>query len=107
MFGFSVGEILFIAFIAILLFGNEKLPQNMKKFLKGWNQTKKVAQDLQKSWHEVKYDIKNNVELLEEKTANSEPIAESSKTPAPIVAKPANYIVSQEEIDSHQTSASS
>ena len=74
MFGFSAGEMLLIVLIALLLFGNEKLPQNIKKFLKGWNQTKKVAFDMQKSWHEIKLDLKNNVELydsIETKIENS------------------------------------
>ncbi len=96
MFGFSAGEMLLIAFIALILFGNEKLPQNIKKFLKGWNQTKKVALDMQNSWHEIKTDIKNNVDLLEE-----DPSVLKSKK---IEVKMAHYNVSQEEIDSFQTS---
>ena len=87
MFGFSAGEILLIALIALLLFGNEKLPQNIRKFFKGWNQSKKVLFDMQKSWHEIKLDLKNNVEIYDEKI---------------IAIKPVNDIVSQDEIDTHQ-----
>ena len=104
MFGFSAGEILFIALIALLLFGNEKLPQNIKKFFHGWNQTKKTALDLQRSWHEIKLDLKENLDFEEEKkllTGLNQDLA-SSNIKTPIVAKPLAQIVSQDEIDAHQ-----
>jgi len=100
MFGFSAGEMLLIVLIALLLFGNEKLPQNIKKFLKGWNQTKKVAFDMQKSWHEIKLDLKNNVELYDSGEIKIENSGE--KTALNGCAKPVNPIVSQDEIDTHQ-----
>lgn len=104
MFGLSAGEILLIALIALLLFGNDKLPQNIKKFLKGWNQTKKVAFDLQKSWYEIKHDIQSNVELYDENQLLAENINQNHKQS--VIIKPVDNIVcqeivSQEEIDLH------
>jgi Sec-independent protein translocase protein TatA len=103
MFGFSMGEILLIALIALLLFGNEKLPQNIKKFVKGWNQSKKVVVDLQKSWNEVKLDLKSNIDPLEEKKLPLNQEKQGKKEEqlsSDISVKVADHIVSQEEIDS-------
>ena len=104
MFGFSFGEILFISFLALLLFGNEKLPQNIKKFFRGWNQTKKVALDLQKSWYEVQLDLKSKVELLEDNTSShgEKNLENSEKKFLKPVVKPMENLVSQDEIDSHE-----
>lgn len=100
MFGFSAGEVLLIALIALLLFGNEKLPHNMKKFLNGWKKTKKVVFDLQKSWHEVKIDLTNDIEKYDEKSGKTNAAGEGSISQ--IAIKPVHNIVSQEEIDAHQ-----
>lgn len=67
MFGFSGSEILLIAVIALILFGNDKLPENMKKMIKGLNQAKKVTRNVQDSWQEVKNDVQNSFLLEEEK----------------------------------------
>ncbi len=67
MFGFSGGEILLIALIALILFGNDKLPENMKKMIKGFNQAKKVAKDVQNSWQDVKNDVQRSINFEEEK----------------------------------------
>lgn len=100
MFGLSGGEILLIGLIALLLFGNDKLPQNIKKFFHGWNQTKKVATDIQRSWHEIKLDIKNNIDLEEEKAFLASHIETNTSLPLP--QKPKIATVSQEEIDSYK-----
>lgn len=105
MFGFSAGEILLIGLIALVLFGNENLPQNIKKFLKGWNKTKKVAADLQKSLHDIKLDITNNISFEDEKELLQKPIKEINHTlQANAAIKPVQNIVSQEEIDNYQSS---
>ena len=70
MFGFSGSEILLIAVIALILFGNDKLPENMKKMIKGLNQAKKVTRNVQDSWQEVKNDVQN-IFLLEEERKSS------------------------------------
>lgn len=67
MFGFSGGELLLIVLIALILFGNEKLPENIKKMIKGVNQAKKVAKDVQVSWQEVKIDLQKSIHLEDEK----------------------------------------
>ena len=67
VFGFSGSEILLIAVIALILFGNDKLPENMKKMIKGLNQAKKVTRNVQDSWQEVKNDVQNSFLLEEEK----------------------------------------
>ncbi len=78
---FSLGgsEILVLAFIALLLFGNKNLPQTMKKMVKGLNEVKKVASDAQRSWHEVRDDMTRQIMLEEaEEEAKSE-LAEIKK----------------------------
>lgn len=104
MFGFSGGEVLLIALIALVLFGNEKLPENIKKMVKGLNQAKKVARDVQSSWQEVKSDVQRSINFDDEKQeilSLVEPISiddnefKSNKiTPTPSVDS-----VPQQEID--------
>lgn len=67
MFGLSAGELLLIGLIALVLFGNEKLPENMKKMLKGWKEARKVTTNIQRSWYEVKSDIERDIYLEDEK----------------------------------------
>ncbi len=86
MFGFSSGELLLIASIALILFGNEKLPENIKKFINSWKKAKKATQEIQNSWLEIQSEVQNLVQKNEA---------------IPIPKAPIN-IVSQDEIDSHQ-----
>jgi Sec-independent protein translocase protein TatA len=60
---FSLGgsEILVLAVIALLLFGNKNLPENMKKMVKGLNEAKKVANDAQRSWTEIRNDVTRQI----------------------------------------------
>lgn len=78
MFGFSSGELLLIVLIALILFGNDKLPENIKKMIKGLNQAKKVAKDVQNSWQEVKIDVHRSIMLEEESTQIKSMIAEAN-----------------------------
>ena len=105
MFGFSGGEILLIALIALILFGNDKLPDNMKKMIKGLNQAKKVAKDVQVSWQDVKNDVQRSINFEEEReevralvksaTINLDEEQVSNE----IYPIPANFSVPQQEID--------
>lgn len=67
MLGLSAGELLLIALIALVLFGNDKLPENMKKMLRGWKEARKITTSVQRSWYEVKSDIERNIYLEDEK----------------------------------------
>ena len=87
MLGLSFSEILVIAVIALILFGNEKLPQNIKKFAQGFTKAKSFLFDVNHSWQEVKADIKKNI-ILEEETKQLKELT-----------KPIE-IVSQDEVDS-------
>ncbi|WP_186646465.1 Sec-independent protein translocase subunit TatA/TatB [Fluviispira vulneris] len=110
MFGFSGGEILLIAFIALILFGNDKLPENMKKLLKGLNQAKKVASDVQQSWHEVKTDVQRSINLdlekqeLLELTKPVEFDYNMNIADIPHYEHPKDEIVPQDEIDDFHNS---
>jgi Sec-independent protein translocase protein TatA len=61
MFGLGMGEIILIAIIAIVLFGTDDLPKNLRKVAKGVNDIKKVAGDAQRSWNEVKDDVTRTI----------------------------------------------
>ena len=61
MFGLGGGEILVIVVIALVLFGKEDLPQTLKKMSKGFNEFKKVANDAQRSWNEVRDDVARTI----------------------------------------------
>ncbi len=87
MFGLSISEIFIIALIALILFGNEKLPENLKKFAHGFSKAKSFFFDVNHSWNEIKTDIKKNI-IFDDETAKLKELT-----------KPIE-IVSQEEIDS-------
>ena len=61
MFSLGGSEILLLALVALVLFGNQSLPANMKKLVKGLNEVKKVAGDAQRSWNEVRDDITRQI----------------------------------------------
>lgn len=67
MFGLSASEILVIGVIVLVLFGNEKLPENLKKFVQGFSKVKSFLFDINHTWQEMKHDIKKNIELEDEK----------------------------------------
>lgn len=91
MFGLSGGEILLIALIAIVLFGNEKLPEHLKQFFQRWRQAKNVINNVQNSWHDLKRDVEYGLTTEKNKPENHA-----------IAPKIAQEVVSQEEIDSVQ-----
>jgi Sec-independent protein translocase protein TatA len=105
VFGFSGGEILLIALIALILFGNDKLPDNMKKMIKGLNQAKKVAKDVQISWQDVKTDVQRSINFEEEKEevralVKSATIdLDEEYVNDSIYPIPANFAVPQQDID--------
>ena len=61
MFGLGMGEIVLIVIVAIVLFGTDDLPKNLRKMAKGVNEFKKVASDAQRSWIEVKDDVTRTI----------------------------------------------
>lgn len=61
MFGVGGGEILVIALVALLLFGTDDLPKNMRKFMKAWNDFRGVTNDLQRSWLDVRDQVTRDI----------------------------------------------
>lgn len=61
MFSLGGSEILVLGILALLLFGNKNLPENMKKMVKGLNEVKRVANDAQRSWHEIRDDVTRQI----------------------------------------------
>ncbi|WP_338636355.1 twin-arginine translocase TatA/TatE family subunit [Spirobacillus cienkowskii] len=103
MFGFSGSEILLIAVIALILFGNDKLPENMKKMIKGLNQAKKVTRDVQNSWQEVKNDVQSSLLLEEEKKEINDIAQKISSLEADINSVEfQSEDIPQQEIDAYQ-----
>lgn len=82
MFGLGSGEILVIALIALLLFGKEDLPKTVRGISKRVNEFRKMANDAQRSWNEIRDDVTRT--LLEEpdKKKAEPPKAESETPPA-------------------------
>ena len=56
MFGIGGGEIIFIIFIALMLFGTDKLPEAVRTFAK-------VMATLKNATNEIKSEIQKNVDL--------------------------------------------
>ncbi len=106
MFGLSGGEILLIALIALILFGNEKLPENMRKLMKSFHQFRKTFGSFHQSWQEVKKDLHESIQFQEEKaeilelkkkvTALQHEFGISESSPQ------LPHTISQEEIDTYQ-----
>ena len=61
MFSLGGSEILVLAVIALLLFGNKNLPENMKKMVKVLNEVKKVTNEAQRSWTEIRNDVTRQI----------------------------------------------
>jgi sec-independent protein translocase protein TatA len=57
----SMTEILFIAFIAFLLFGTKKLPEVAKGLGKGYREFQKAADEIKSEISKVTDDIKDEV----------------------------------------------
>jgi Sec-independent protein translocase protein TatA len=79
MFSLGGSEILVLAFIALILFGNKNLPQTMKKMVKGLNEVKKVANEAQRSWTEVRDDLTRQVMLEEAEDEARKQLSEIKK----------------------------
>lgn len=61
MFGIGGGEILIIAVIAVVLFGTDDLPQNLRKFMKMWNDFRGATNDLQRGWFDVRDKVTRDI----------------------------------------------
>jgi Sec-independent protein translocase protein TatA len=61
MFGVGGGEILVIALVALILFGTDDLPKNMRKFMKAWNDFRGATNDLQRSWLDVRDQVTRDI----------------------------------------------
>jgi Sec-independent protein translocase protein TatA len=61
MFGVGGGEILVIALVAVILFGTDDLPKNMRKFMKAWNNFRGVTNDLQRGWLDVRDQVTRDI----------------------------------------------
>ena len=61
MFNIGSGELIIIALIAIVLFGKEDLPATLRKFTKGFAQFKKISNEAQRSWVEVRDDMAKTI----------------------------------------------
>lgn len=64
MFGIGFGEIIIIAMLALVLFGQDDLPANIRKAANGLKEFRKVTSNAQRAWHEVRSDMART--LLEE-----------------------------------------
>ncbi|MEY2988403.1 MAG: hypothetical protein RJB13_1924 [Pseudomonadota bacterium] len=79
MFGIGGGEILIIAVVAVVLFGTDDLPKNLRKFMKVWNDFRGATTDLQRGWFDVRDKVTRDI--LNEST-NAHPMIESKENKA-------------------------
>ncbi|NBW80168.1 hypothetical protein EBR21_00290 [bacterium] len=77
MFGVGGGEIVVIALVALILFGNEDLPKNMKKVVEAWNKFRGVSNDLQRSWLNVRDQVTRDL------LSDEHPRPSETDSPAP------------------------
>lgn len=75
MFGIGGGEILIIAVIAVVLFGTNDLPKNLRKFMKMWNDFRGATHDLQRGWLDVRDKVTRDI--LSEDSTHHHPIPET------------------------------
>jgi Sec-independent protein translocase protein TatA len=75
MFGIGGGEILIIAVIAVVLFGTDDLPKNLRKFMKMWNDFRGATHDLQRGWLDVRDKVTRDI--LNEESGSHQPVPES------------------------------
>lgn len=105
MFGLSMGEVVFLTLLALILFGNEKLPENLKKFLNGWQKFRKTSLDVQRSWYSFQADLQHHVNAMPDPAtdaAQTPALADSGKSSATISVKPLEHLVEQDDIDAYQ-----
>jgi Sec-independent protein translocase protein TatA len=69
MFGIGGGEILLIALVAVVLFGTDDLPKNMKKFVNFWRDFRGVTNDLQRGWMDVRDQVTRDI-MMERSSAH-------------------------------------
>ena len=85
MFGIGTGELLLIAFIALLVLGPERMPQLMRDVGKAMNDLRRTSEGLQQEF--LNSDRKISAEkILDAATRMSEPSAPATDTAAEIGA---------------------
>ena len=77
MFGIGGGEILIIAVVAVVIFGTDDLPKNLRKFMKVWGDFRGATHDLQRGWLDVCDKVTRDI--LNEETSAHHPLVESDK----------------------------
>jgi Sec-independent protein translocase protein TatA len=85
MFGIGGGEILVVALVALLLFGNEDLPKNMRKMVKAWNDFRGVTNNLQRSWLDVRDQVTRD--LMTEQPQKSDSHSKENNSENPVEAE--------------------
>lgn len=80
MFGVGGGEIVVLALIALVLFGNEDLPKNMRKLFKAWNNFRGVTNDLQRSWLDVRDQVTRDLLTDQSSLSNPQQLGEKSES---------------------------
>ena len=74
----SMTEILFIAFVAFLLFGTKKLPEVAKGIGKGYREFQRATDQIKEEIGKVTDDIKKEVEEQESKSKERDQESQSS-----------------------------
>lgn len=83
MFGIGFGEIIIIALLALILFGQKDLSGNIRKAANGLKEFRRFSSDMQRSWHEVRNDMTRAL-LEESKTENSYVVANEKPSAKPL-----------------------
>lgn len=94
MFGIGFGEIIIIAMLALILFGQDDLSANIRKAANGLKEFRKVTSNAQRAWNEVRSDMTRT--LLEESENEVSKRNPASATTAGGAVAPESSLVMQD-----------
>ena len=93
MFGIGTGELLLIAFIALLVLGPERMPQLMRDVGKAMGDLRKTSDELQQEF--LNADRKINAEKLLDMATRPAPAPEPPATQAEVTTPPPEATVAE------------
>jgi sec-independent protein translocase protein TatA len=97
---FGIGEIIFLFFVALIVFGPRKLPEIGKTLGKGMREFKKATEDLKSNWEEHVRESENDTSIKELKQTLQDAHADVTSSASDLthqVTDPVNEVKSELE----------